>query len=181
MIFLLVSWLSTTKGWEIVPSTFPNASPLADFFRRNFPGPIDYGSKSMQLAPKLNLMKPIIILSLALMLTTTTAFGQLQWGTRAGLSISTVENNTLYHQLHSSSESSTAVFPGLNAALMLKISLSNRLSLITEAQYLQKGGRRKGMAVAKRNCVAGRWWFQWGFGGRCRAADIFGMDRERRL
>ncbi len=76
-----------------------------------------------------------------MMLTTTIAFGQLQWGARAGLSLSTVENNTLYHQLHSISESSTALLPGLNAALMLKIPLSNRLSLITEAQYLQKGGR----------------------------------------
>lgn len=75
------------------------------------------------------------------MLTITTAFGQLHWGARAGLSISKVENNTLYHQLHSSSASSTALLPGLNAALMLKIPISNRLSLITEAQYLQKGGR----------------------------------------
>jgi hypothetical protein len=141
MFFWLVSWLLTVKGWEIVPTTSSNASPLADFFRRNFPGPIDYGLKSVQLAPKLNLMKPIITLSLALMLTITTAFGQLHWGARAGLSISKMENNTLYHQLHSSSASSTALLPGLNAALMLKIPISNRLSLITEAQYLQKGGR----------------------------------------
>lgn len=95
----------------------------------------------MQLAPKLNFMKRIITFLFALIITTTLAFGQLKWGARAGLSLSTVENNTLYHQLHSTSESSTALLPGLNAALMLKIPLSNRLSLITEAQYLQKGGR----------------------------------------
>ncbi|MCR9099673.1 MAG: PorT family protein [bacterium] len=86
-------------------------------------------------------MKRNITFLFALIITTTPAFGQLQWGARAGLSLSTVENNTLYHQLHSTSESSTAGLPGLNAALMLKIPLSNRLSLITEAQYLQKGGR----------------------------------------
>lgn len=86
-------------------------------------------------------MKRIITFLFALIITTTPAFGQLQWGARACLSLSTVENNTLYHQLHSTSESSTVLLPGLNAALMLKIPLSNRLSLITEAQYLQKGGR----------------------------------------
>ncbi len=86
-------------------------------------------------------MKPIITFLFALIITTAPAIGQLQWGARAGLSISTVENNTLYHQLHSTSASSTAVLPGLNAALMLKISISNRLSLLTEAHYLQKGGR----------------------------------------
>jgi hypothetical protein len=86
-------------------------------------------------------MKRIINLLFALIITTAPAFGQLRWGARAGLSLSTVENNTIYHQLHSTSESSTALLPGLNAALMLRIPLSNRLSLITEAQYLHKGGR----------------------------------------
>lgn len=83
----------------------------------------------------------MIVLSLILITAAVTAFGQVQWGARAGLSLSTVENNTLHHQLHSSSESVKAFLPGLNAALALKMPLSGQLSLIAEAQYLQKGGR----------------------------------------
>jgi len=95
----------------------------------------------VQFALKLSLMKRMIVLSLILITAAAPAFGQVQWGARAGLSLSTVENHTLYHQLHSSSESVNAFLPGLNAALALKMPLSNHLSLIVEAQYLQKGGR----------------------------------------
>jgi hypothetical protein len=66
---------------------------------------------------------------------------QASFEVRGGLSVHTIENNALYHQLESMSNSETKTILGLNLVIAVEVPVAKRIAIQLEGQLLQKGGR----------------------------------------